>query len=360
MALRGTVGRSQTLGSADVEQDGYILSALSQTDEPKPLWKKIFRGAAYSVLLLFLFATATFAGWVGRSETVRGVLGGMMGEKPAQVFRSQEVTLLILGCDQDLQYGGGKVLSAAARSDMMLLVRVNFDKNRISALSIPRDIRLRASEYGVTLPTNQGDYLRINGFHAHGGPPVSQRVVEQMLDIKVDRTISIDFVAFKNLIDTLGGVEVFVERPMKYRDVRGNLDIDLKKGRQVLNGEQAMGFVRFRKGQGENDFTRQKRQKDLLFAIKDKVISQPTRIPDVSDQAVRVLGNAMTGRELGSLIWFGSKVQGSSVKMGSLPVRERMRGLYYQELKEKEAEKMLEEYGFKGSGSLVEGEGDKA
>jgi LCP family protein required for cell wall assembly len=333
---------------------------LSHSDEPKPLWKRILRGVAYSVLLLFLLFTATFAGWVGRSETVQGLLGGMMGEKPTQVFRSKEVTLLILGCDQDLVYGGGKVLAAAARSDMMLLVRVNFDKNLISALSIPRDIRLRASEYGVTLPASLGDYLRINGFHAHGGPSVSEKVVEQLLDIKVDRTVSIDFVAFKNLIDSLGGVEVFVERPMKYRDVRGHLDIDLKKGRQVLNGEQAMGFVRFRKGQGENDFTRQQRQKEILFAIKDKVISQPTRIPDVSVQAVRVLGNAMTGRELGSLIWFGSKVQGSSVKMGSLPVRERMRGLYYQELKRKEAEKMLQEFGFKDSGSLVENEGDRA
>lgn len=66
-----------------------------------------------------------------------------------------------------------------------------------------------------------------------------------------DRTIVLNFKAFQELIDLLGGIEVFIQKDMVYKDVRGGLDIDLKKGRHNLNGVDAMGHVRFRKGAGE-------------------------------------------------------------------------------------------------------------
>jgi polyisoprenyl-teichoic acid--peptidoglycan teichoic acid transferase len=309
-----------------------------------PVWKKVVLGGFYALLLAFLLMGATLAGWIGRSEAVRGVLQGMMGEKPQSVFRQDSVTLLLLGCDEHRVFGKG-VVTKAARSDVMMLVKLDFANKAVSALSIPRDIRVRPDRLGIHLPDIS--HLKLNGFHAHGGPELSQKAIQNLLDITIDRTIVVDYKAFQELVDQVGGVEVFIEKPMKYEDKAGELFIDLEKGRQRLNGYQAMGFVRYRKGNGESDFTRQERQKALLFGLKDEVLARPTLIPGVADKAVEVLDRKLTGTELGSIIWFSSKVQSSGIKMGALPVIERpTRSLYYQELNARKARATLIEYGF--------------
>jgi len=321
-----------------------------EKQERKPRFWKVF---GYVFLLIFIFAAFSIVGFTLKSSTIRGVVGAMLGQKPEAVFGDETLTLLILGCDEDRYYGGKQILSSAARSDMMLLAKLNFNRHTISALSIPRDLLVEHSKVGVSLPRRLGRSSRINAFHAHGGPDMSEQVVENLFDIQVDRTIVLNFEAFKELIDLLGGIEVFIQKDMVYKDVRGGLDINLKKGRHTLNGTDAMGYVRFRKGAGESDFTRQDRQKELMMAVKDKILNQPTLIPVVADKTVEILDNRLTGGELGSLIWFAQKVPTEGVKMGTIPVTEppRRGGAFYLYLDDSELYDTLVEYGFKGRNS---------
>lgn len=316
------------------------------------MWKRVVKTVLYVGVLSTLLIAFTFAGYLMRSEAFRSVVGGMMGEKPAKVFSENSLNLLVLGCDEERYYGGKQMLNDSARSDMIMLARLDFDKKSISAVSIPRDLRVEFAAVDVWpkgLPRGERS-MRINGFHKHGGPAMTQKVVERILDVKVDRTIVLNFQAFQELVDMVGGVDIFVEKRMKYDDVRGGLHIDLQPGKHRLSGYEAMGFVRFRKGEGganEDDFTRQKRQRELMLALKDRIMANPAKVPMVLDKTVEILDKKLSGRELGSLIWFGQQVEPTSIKMGPVPTAVVSRSPFYLRLQPRRTREMLEEYGFR-------------
>ncbi len=116
---------------------------------PKPLWIKIVSWTFYSVLCVFALLAGTAAGWVSKSDTAKALLLGTIGMKqpPAQVFKTHMFTILVLGCDEDRTTGGAKITQDKARSDMMLLAQVDFDKKLVTGLSIPRDIRIGFGKY---------------------------------------------------------------------------------------------------------------------------------------------------------------------------------------------------------------------
>lgn len=307
------------------------------TGKPKRSFKSLKVGV-YVFGLIFLLAGAAVMGWASRSEVMKGFMASAVGaQSPRSVFRSNSLNILILGCDQDLYYGGKQVLKTAARSDMMLVARLDFDQNRISAISIPRDLRVR----------HKGGVHRINAMHVIGGPDLSKETVEKVLDIPIDRVVVLNFKAFMETVDMLGGVDVFIDHAMKYEDKAGGLFIDLEPGRQHLTGYEAMGYVRFRKGKNDSDYTRQKRQKELMLAIQDRVKTNPTIIPDLAEKSVEIMGNSFSGNELGSLVWFAQKVGPSNIKMDMVPVREVSKSPFMVAVEEEKLTSVLEDLGFK-------------
>jgi LCP family protein required for cell wall assembly len=269
-------------------------------------------------LLAFTVAAAG-AGWgVGsfaRQSTKSEVVNELFRQtvtkaQPKQAFdNDDQVTFLVLGCDRDYTKGGKRVTKQAARSDMMMVVRADFKNEMIRGVSIPRDMV-------VSIPGKWSD--KINAAHAYGGPDLAQKTVENALAVKIDRVIVLNFDAFETMIDLVGGVEVNVERNMKYRDRAGGLNIDLKKGIQTLDGEDAMGFVRYRKG--DSDFVRQERQKHLMLALKDKLIANPMLVTDVADQTIELFGNALSAEEVAAMIRFAEGLPPEKIKLGQVPV----------------------------------------
>src|SRR5207253_927402 len=146
--------------------------------------------------------------------------------------------------------------------------------NRITGVSIPRD----------TLAAPDG-YKRqkINAFHLLGGPDLSKAAVESLIPVQIDRVVVLNYKAFEDMIDLVGGVDVSVPKKMDYDDVRGHLHIHLKPGPQHLGGEDAVGFVRFR--HSDDDFHRQGRQKAFLLAFKNAVMHRPSALPQVAVKA---------------------------------------------------------------------------
>jgi len=140
------------------------------------------------------------------------------------------VNILLLGVDSGIDQ--------ATRSDTMILFSLDKRDGSISALSIPRDTR-------VTIPGRRGTH-RINAAHALGGPLLAVRTVEQLLGVEIPYYVRIDYEGFKAIVDTLGGVVIDVERRMYYEDRAQGLKIDLQRGLQRLNGDQALQYVRYR------------------------------------------------------------------------------------------------------------------
>jgi len=120
-------------------------------------------------------------------------------------------------------------------------------------------------------------------------------------------------------VDLVDGIEVDVKKTLKYDDTSGNLHIDIKPGLQILNGEDAMGYVRYR---GDGDFKRQERQRSFLIAFKERAIKKFLKLPQLVDQTADLTGNVFTDRELGSLFLFSRRVGGQNINLGMLPVLE--------------------------------------
>jgi LCP family protein required for cell wall assembly len=146
------------------------------------------------------------------------------------------VNILLIGRDYN-HTNKGILYTKGDRSDSIVLLSLDMDRQRVSALSIPRDTRVTASD-GVT--------GKINGTYARGGAKLLTQTVGQLLGVTPDYYIAVKPDAVKNIVDSLGGVEVETIDFMKYDDNWGGLHVDLPKGKQFLNGTQAVGFARFR------------------------------------------------------------------------------------------------------------------
>ena len=191
------------------------------------------------------------------------------------------VNILILGTDVNF------VDKGIPRSDTIKLASVDLNKPSISILSIPRDTWVDIPGYG---------YAKINSAYQRGGDVEIDRVrsaqsaVANLLggiagqEIPIDYYVRIQTGGFKRIVDALGGVEIDVEKQMDYDDNYQNLYIHLKPGRQVLNGTQAMGYVRFRHDR-EADYGRMRRQDQFIRALAAQLEK-----PETKARLPRVLG----------------------------------------------------------------------
>jgi LCP family protein required for cell wall assembly len=291
---------------------------------PLPASSRPSRGIGNAIRRLFgiLFLAALGGGaWLySTSPTVRDVVKTLAtgALSPAVSFPGRRaVTFLVLGRDRDLD-NRRRVLKTHGRSDLIMLVRTDFEYGTITALAIPRDT-------GVRIPGRSGTY-KINAAHSYGGPRLTMRTVEALTGVRPEHVVRLDFDGFEKAIDALGGVEVTVDRNMDYDDDWGDLHIHLKKGRQRLNGEQAMGFVRFRhadRGRSDSDLTRMRRQQALLQALRQQAKHPLTlvRVPYAMDRARPHLHSSLKIPQLFCLAAFARGVPPNNVRMLSLPVR---------------------------------------
>lgn len=175
-----------------------------------------------------------------------------------EVRLATTTNILVLGVDAPSPESG------EVRADVLMLVSCNPDQGSVKVLSIPRDTL-------VTYPGKGED--RINAALRYGGVALARKMVEELTGLPVHRYLMVDFRAFEELVDLLGGVEVEVDKRMYYRDESQGLLIDLRKGRQILNGRQALGFVRYRRDP-MGDIARVTRQQRLLRAVLEKAIKE--------------------------------------------------------------------------------------
>jgi polyisoprenyl-teichoic acid--peptidoglycan teichoic acid transferase len=231
---------------------------------------------------------------------------------------SRPVNILVMGIDQGMEAkepGADKPASPfQSRSDTMLLVRLNPDLGKVSVLTIPRDTRVEIPGIGVT---------KINHANWKGGPALAEEVVSETLNgVEIDRYVRISPGAIRDIVDTLGGVDIYVPEDMQYEDKTQKLKIDLKKGQQKLNGVQAEGFLRFR-NDSLGDIGRTQRQQMLLKALQ-KQIQNPLvlpRIPQVFSAAQTHLDTNLSLGELLALAQFGMQTKSDQLQMALLPGR---------------------------------------
>lgn len=332
-------------GSTEAEQAAGTLPSPERmaVEAERPRWQKVTLGITYSVVLVAALFAGTFFGWMGGGEFGGVIQGVFNNAPPRQVFKQRDLTLLVLGEDETVIWrrGQGKTIAKGdQRTDTMMLVRLNFDQETISGFSIPRDMKVRYPGEGTH---------KINAYHQIGGQMLARQVVEREFGVSVDRVIKIDYEAFQDLINMVGGVELDVEKRMKYTDKAADLYIDLQPGPQVLDGYQAMGYARYRRD-ARGDFARTERQRKLLIALKDRILSKPRLLPKVVDQSLRILEGEFDGKELGALLKFAQGLQESDIRLGGLEGESRSEGRLGSVviIGDEEKEEAMRQFGFRG------------
>ncbi|MEO0967553.1 MAG: LCP family protein [Cyanobacteria bacterium J06639_18] len=199
-------------------------------------------------------------------------------------------------------------------ADVMLLIRFEPQQKKIVMLSIPRDTRTTVEGYGKR---------KINSANLVGGPALTATTVSNLLDdVAIDRYIRINVLGVGKLIDALGGVTVYVPKDMKYQDDSQHLYINLKKGKQHLDGDKALQLLRFRHD-NKGDIGRIQRQQMVMRALIDQSLNPATlgRLPHILNVVQSHLDTNLTLEELLALASFGVRTNRSNMEMLMLPGR---------------------------------------
>jgi len=210
---------------------------------------------------------------IGQSQTA---VRHFIDPTSALTQTNNRTNILILGI-------GGADHQAADLTDSIILVSIKVKEPDILVLPLPRDIWIPSLRAKLNTAYHYGEQKQTSG----GGLILAKAAVSEITDLPIHYVILIDFEGFKKLIDLLGGVDVEVTRSFDdYRyPIPGKENaepeelryehIHFEAGRQPMNGETALKYVRSRNAEGDEgtDLARSERQKQILLAIKNKFLS---------------------------------------------------------------------------------------
>ncbi len=184
----------------------------------------------------------------------------------SDIMSYNRVNILIVGCDEIENHG---------RADTIVFLSISPKTKDVLILSIPRDTRVEIPGRGMD---------KINHAYAFGGEKLISKTVSSFLDLPIHFYTVADFNGFVNIIDELGGVEIDIEKEMHYVDKAGGVEINLYPGKQILDGEKALQYIRFRHDK-LGDLGRIKRQQKLALAVIKKMMNfdSITKIPQISE-----------------------------------------------------------------------------
>ncbi len=225
--------------------------------------REIFKNRIFQFTLLFLVAFGLGRMTAGQFTT-QSVQTKMSGGK--------QVNILIMGID-------ARSDEANSRSDTMILASIDGKSKKVALVWIPRDTRVEVS------PKR---YDKINSVNYVQGPEAACKVVSKLLAIPVNHYVVCNFNGFAKIIDILGGVDMDVEHAMYHWDPDPKLQINIAKGQQRLDGQQALGFVRFR-GVPTADIGRTGLQQTFVKALAQEllqgstILKLPRLLPEMAD-----------------------------------------------------------------------------
>ncbi|WP_018753278.1 LCP family protein [Paenibacillus sanguinis] len=229
---------------------------------------------ALTLMIIGIIGVGLYAGYLFyTADQVIDATGTSENVAPEKSAKVKPITMLLLGTDYRPETG-------THLSDVMMVISMNPETKSATVVSLPRDTKLELDGY----KTN-----KINAFYPNflaaekkSGTSAEQEMKAMMskfFEISIDYITVLNFQGFRDVVDSLGGVDVNVDADMCYRDRADGTDINLKQGLQHLNGEDALGFVRYRKSnckpktKGSDDFDRNRRQNEVLHALIDQAKS---------------------------------------------------------------------------------------
>jgi LCP family protein required for cell wall assembly len=271
----------------------------------------------------FTMVSVVRSAWInGQASRVPPVGGIGVGAEHNEYPRwngKERVNILVLGVDQR----PGE--SEPWRTDTMLVVSVDPESKSAGMLSIPRDLWVEIPGYGmdrINTAYVYGDLNKVPG----GGPALAKKTVQYNLGEPIHYYVRVNFSAFQQVIDLIGGVDVYVEQEINdplYPDMNYGYDpLRIAAGWQHMDGALALKYARTR--HGSSDFDRMRRQQQVMLAVRDKVTNLgllPKLLPRAHDLA-KTLGNSiqtdLTLDQLLRLAQLGSEIDRARIRTAAI------------------------------------------
>ena len=217
---------------------------------------------------------------------------GVTGAPLPNYEQKERVNILLLGIDK-------RPDEVYARTDTMILVTVDPNSKTAGMLSIPRDLWVSIPGFDEDRVNNAHFFGDKSGYPG-GGPALAMKTVQYNLGVPVHYYVKIDFDGFRKIVDTLGGIEIDVPETIDdptYPDNNYGFDpFYIEVGHHTLDGYNALKYARTRATPGA-DFSRAKRQQQVLLAIKDKAL-QLGMIPKIPELWNTMAGTVETNLQL--------------------------------------------------------------
>ena len=175
-------------------------------------------------------------------------------------------------------------------TDTMIIFSLKPNEDKLALISIPRDLYVEIPHRNYKNKINE---VYVDGVEDGGwgtGLEYSKKAVKMVSGLDIHYVVSIDFAAFKEIVDTLGGVRITLDKPFSEKNQFEEGIIELPAGSQIIDGDTALLYARARFS--SSDFDRSKRQQQLLLAVKEKafslgVVSNPVKMLSI----INSLGN---------------------------------------------------------------------
>ncbi len=188
------------------------------------------------------------------------------------VLGGERVNVLLVGID-------AAPYREQSLTDTMLVFSLDPNTGRSAMISIPRDI------YGTPLPDGRVYNAKLNSLMTYaaerpeefpaGGVATLKQTIGELLGIRIHYFAAINLIGFKEAVDAIGGVDVNVQRaindPDYFNEHADKVGFSIEAGWHHLDGSRALAYVRSRKAEGENDFTRAERQQQVITAVREKL-----------------------------------------------------------------------------------------
>lgn len=212
------------------------------------------------------------------------------------------VNVLLVGLDD---------VDGGSRTDAIALAIFDADNKAVRVASIPRDSR-------VQIPGRGWD--KINHAYVYGGMGLLKDTVVNLTGMAINYFVKVNYRSFPRIIDLLGGVDIYVEKRLKYTDYSGKLFINIPKGQQHMDGKTALEYVRFRHDP-LGDIGRVQRQQKFMDIVLAKLKSPAIlpRIPALIDEVVSAVDTDLTPLEALKLMQFANALPPDRVRMFMAP-----------------------------------------
>ncbi len=230
------------------------------------------------------------------------------------------LNILLLGIDAEEDENG--------RSDAIMVLTVDPNGDEMQIVSIPRDTRTEI------VGKNVQD--KINHAYAFGGAEMSIDTIESFLDMELDYYVSMNMDGFKNLVDELGTITVSSDKEWS------DSEYDFNFGKNTMDGDKTLAFVRMRKQDSDGDFGRNKRQREVIQGLVNQGASVAS-VPKLTN-LVSILGKNMeTNLDMGDMQKLLLNYQGARKNISEYQMTgegTNIDGIYYLNVNETEVEKV--------------------